>query len=276
MTTDSNAEFVESNRRLWNGWTGLHVDSDFYNVEGFCADPASRPLDSIEREVVGDIAGKRLLHLQCHFGLDSLRLALQGAQVTGVDFSADAIAAARALASRTGIDATFVESDVRSLPVEVPEGGYDIVYTSYGVLSWLPDLRPWAASVASRLAPGGRVCIIEAHPALWVFDEERSEPPLALRWEYFGKEPVRCEERGSYAAPEGDFEGVSYSWQHTFEATLMPLIAEGLVIESLREYPKIAWRHVPFMVQDAEGFWELPKDVGDIPLMFSLVARKRE
>lgn len=265
---------IEANRHLWNGWADLHVTSEYYDVEGFVADPAARPFDPIVRGVVGEIAGKRALHLQCHFGMDTLRLAMMGASVTGVDFSHKAIAAARALADRAGVDATFVEAEVGALPESIPRGAFDVVFTSYGVLSWLPDLEPWAATIASRLAPGGVFCIIEIHPTLWMFDEERMEPPLTMRYPYFGKEPLRFDEHGSYAVPDGDFDGESYSWPHDFEDIVGSLIGQGLVVESLREYPVIAWKHIPFMVRSEEGMWRFPPEMPDVPLMFSLTARK--
>lgn len=271
---DPNAELVESNRRLWNDWTGLHVGSEHYDVEGFLADPSARPLDSVVRDVVGDVSGARLLHLQCHFGLDSLRLALMGAEVTGVDFSPAAIAAASDLSERAGIPATFVESDVCDLSAEVPAESFDVAFTSYGTITWLPDLRPWAEGIASRLVAGGRLHVIDLHPTLWMFDEEVAEPPMAVRYPYFGREAIRWEEHGSYAVPDADYQGESFSWQHTFEEIVGSLLSAGLAVESLREYPKIAWRHAPFMVQDAEGMWVLPPGACGIPLMFSVTARK--
>jgi SAM-dependent methyltransferase len=265
---------LAANRDMWDGWTRLHVPSAYYDVEGFVADPASRPLDPIEREVVGDVSGKRLLHLQCHFGMDTLRLALAGARVTGVDFSAEGVCEARLLAERMGIDATFVQSDVCALPAEVPLESFDVVFTSFGAISWLPDLAPWARSIATRLAPGGTFHVIDMHPTLWMFDEDAAEPPLPLRYSYFSRDAVPFEMHGTYAVPEADFTAVAYSWQHTFEEILGSLLAEGLAIESLREYPRIAWQHVAYMTQDDDGFWHLPAEAGDIPLMFSLTARK--
>ena len=267
---------VAANRDLWERWTPHHLVSEFYDVEGFAEDPASRPLDSIVCDVIGDVAGARVLHLQCHFGLDTIRLALAGASVVGVDLSSEGIRAARELAARLGVSAEFVESDVRDLrPETVSAGdGFDVVFTSYGVISWLPDLRPWAATIARCLAPGGRFCMVEMHPTLWLYDEEAPDPPLPLRYSYFSHEPLVLKELGSYAAPDSGVEGTSYSWQHDFEEIVGSLLAEGLVIESLREYPKIHWRHVPYMVQDDDGFWRLPPEAGDVPLMFSLVARK--
>lgn len=268
-------EHIAANRDLWDTWAELHVDSDFYDVAGFLADPTSRPLDSIVRGLLGDISGARVLHLQCHFGMDTLRLALMGARVTGVDFSPKAIAAARELAAALGVRATFVESDVTRLGSEVPESSYDVVFTSYGAISWLPDLQPWAEAIASRLVPGGVVQVIDMHPTLWVFDEEERSTELHVRYSYFSHDVLPWQERGSYAAPQADFEAVSYSWQHTFEELIGSLVGVGLAIESLREYPLIAWQHMQFMVPAEEaGLWRMPADAGDIPLMFSISARK--
>jgi SAM-dependent methyltransferase len=271
---ESPRDHLAANREVWQEWTRLHVTSAFYDVEGFVADPSSRPLDPLVRGLVGDVAGRRLLHLQCHFGMDTLRFALMGATVTGVDFSAEAIEAARSLAARLGIDAAFVESDVCDLPAEVPEGAFDVVFTSYGTISWLPDLRPWAAGIASRLAPGGAFHIVDMHPTLWMFDEETPEPPLPVRYGYFGREAVRFEQRGSYAAPDADYQAVMYSWQHTFEEIVSALLAEGLVLDSLHEYPYISWQHAPFMTRGDDGFWRMPAGEVEIPLMFSISARK--
>ena len=268
---------VAANRELWNAWADLHVTSAFYDVDAFVADPKAHPLDSIVRETVGDVSGKRLLHLQCHFGLDTLRLALMGAQVTGVDFSPTAIAHANELSRRTGIPGTFVETDVRSLPAEVAPGSFDVVFTSYGAINWLPELTAWAETIASRLAPGGVFCIVEGHPSLWVWDEELPDPPLVVRYDYFGDgNPIVFPEKGSYAVPDADFEGESHSWQHTFEAIFGALLGAGLVIERLREYPRISWKQLPYLEQDDEGMWRLPEGMPEIPLLFALRARKPE
>jgi len=267
-------EHMAANRELWDAWAGLHVDSAFYDVDGFLADPAARPLDSIVRRVVGDVSEKRLLHLQCHFGMDTLRLALMGATVTGVDFSRKAIEAARELALAAGLDATFVEADVTALGDEVPREAFDVVFTSYGAISWLPDLRPWAEAIASRLVAGGVLHVIDVHPTLWIFDEEGGAMPPEIRYSYFSRDVLRWEECGSYAAPDSDFQSVSFSWQHTFEEIVGSLIDAGLAIESLREYSQIAWQHMAYMVQDDEGLWRLPPGAGEIPLMFSVSATK--
>jgi SAM-dependent methyltransferase len=269
------AEGIESNRKLWDAWTTAHVGSEFYDVDGFVDDPAARPFDSIVSEVLGEVAGERVLHLQCHFGLDTIRLALAGAEATGVDFSAEGVTSARALAKRMNVDVRFVRGNVLALPAEIEHEAFDLVFTSYGVLGWLPDLAAWADSIATRLAPGGRFAIVELHPFAWVFDEVSEEPPLTLRYPYFTSEAMVGAMQGSYAAPDSDVTGTSYEWMHTFEEILTALLERGLVIESLREYPLLAWQGFPFMVPAGEpGMWRLPDDAGDVPLMFSLTARK--
>jgi SAM-dependent methyltransferase len=266
-------EEVAVNLRLWNGWADLHMSGTDYDVEGFIASPGSRPFDRVTREVVGDVAGKRLLHLQCHIGIDTLRLALAGAvDVTGVDFSPRAIAAGRSIAERLDLPVRFVEADVTDLPDEVPEAAYDVVFTSYGTIKWLPDLDGWAQTIASRLAPGGVFHIIDVHPFLTVFDDVTTEPSLDVRYPYFSREPLRFEEHGSYADRDADFIADSYAWQHTFAEIVGSLLKHGLQIRRLQEYPVVAWKALEFMEEGEEGLWRLPPGAGDIPLMFSLTA----
>lgn len=268
-------DVTAANLHLWESWSEMHMSGTEYDVEGFLADPSSRPLDRVTRETVGDIAGKRLLHLQCHIGLDTVRLALMGAvDVTGVDFSPKALEGARMIADALRIPATFIEADVCALPQSVPAEAYDVVFTSYGTIMWLPDLEPWADSIASRLAPGGVFHIVDIHPFLTVFDDFAPEPPLAVRYPYFTREPLHFVEHGSYADRDADFEADSYAWQHTFEEIIGVLAKRGLVVERLREHPVVAWQALEFLVQDTEGLWRLPPGAGDLPLMFALTVRK--
>ena len=175
-------EEVAANLKLWDGWTDLHMTGTFYDVEGFVADPASRPFDWVTRGVVGDVTGKRLLHLQSHIGIDTVGLALAGAvNVTGVDFSPRAVAAAQSIARRLDLPVQFVHADVTDLPDTVPEAAFDIVFTSHGTIMWLPELEGWARMIASRLAPGGVFHIIDVHPFLTLFDDFSEEPPLKVR-----------------------------------------------------------------------------------------------
>jgi SAM-dependent methyltransferase len=192
--------FVAANRALWNEWTPIHVRSAFYDVDGWRS--GRRDLLPLLVDEVGDVAGKDLLHLQCHFGLDTLSWARRGARATGVDFSERAIEQARDLAAATGLDARFVVSDVVELPASL-EGDFDVVFTSLGVLSWLPDVPRWAEVVAHFVRPGGFFYIAEAHPFAWAFDDEDTATELRLRYHYWpSQEPLVFSDTESYADPE--------------------------------------------------------------------------
>ena len=265
---------IAANRELWQRWTALHVPSDFYDADGFAADPASRPFDRVVGELLGNLGGMRALHLQCHFGMDTLRLVRLGAEATGLDFSTAAIEAARDLSARAGIPATFIEGDVTSPPEELPSAAFDLVFTSYGTISWLPDLAPWAETVARSLAPGGVFKIADMHPTLWIFDDEGESPELRVKYSYFDRAPLEWEEYGSYASPGGEYTGTSHSWQHTFEEIIGTLIGAGLVIEEVREHPLLAWKFTPAMVEREPGLFGLPEGQPELPLMFTLSARR--
>ena len=266
---------VVANLKLWDGWADLHMSGTDYDVQGFVSDPASRPLDWVIREVVGDVRGKRLLHLQSHIGLDTVRFALTGAvDVMGVDFSPRAVEAARSIALRLGLPVEFVQADVVDLPSVVPEAAFDIVFTSYGTIMWLPELAGWARMIASRLRSGGVFHIIDVHPFLTVFDDFVEEPQLKIRYPYFSREPIYFEEHGSYADRAADFTADSYAWQHTFAEIVGSLLDSGLQVRRLAEYPVVTWKALEFMEQDEEGLWRMPSGSGDIPLMFSLSASR--
>jgi len=276
---DSMEGYVEANRGLWDAWTRLNLQSELYDVEGFVAG-RGRDLYAIDRAGPGDVRGKSLLHLQCHFGMDTIRWARHGATVTGVDFSPEAIAAARALATRMGVAATFVESDVYALPERL-DGKFDVVFTSHGVLGWLPDLDRWARVVAHFLAPGGIFYIVEAHPFLQIFDDRRAEPGLQLLYPYFhGPEPIREEHAGCYAEPDAPIRSVEHFWLHSMSEIIGSLLRAGLRIETFEEYPYLGWRFFPWMERGHDGWWRLPEHAGlptgpgSLPLMFSLTARR--
>jgi SAM-dependent methyltransferase len=276
---ENDASRIATNRDLWEGWTDLHVTSESYDVEGFKR--GRETLDAVELDgvlsVAGDVRGKSLLHLQCHFGLDTLSWARHGAKTAGVDFSEKAIAYARGLAEELSLDARFFCADVTdTLAVVTALAGetFDVVFTSHGVISWLPDLRPWARTIAATLRPGGTFLIADSHPFTWMFDDEVAEPVLRLKYDYFSREPLRFVEKGSYAAPDADFEGVSHSWQHPFDEMVGALREAGLEIVSLREYPYLYWRWFSWMTKDGQGRYWLPEGMPRIPLMFSLTAAR--
>jgi len=267
-------KFTRANRKLWNAWAKIHENSEFYNLTGFKAGELS--LKSIEIAELGDVSGKSLLHLQCHFGMDTLSWARLGARVTGVDLSDEAIALARSLADELNLDARFVCADIYELPQNL-EGKFDIVFTSYGVLAWLGNLVLWAQAIAHFLKPGGVFYMVEIHPFSDTLDWQRDKPELNVRYPYFhSPEPESFDAETSYAEPgiQHTEPITNYQWFHSLSDVINALIEAGLRIEFLHEFPMTVFRQLPFMEQNADGWWRLPGGLPKIPLLFSLKAIK--
>ena len=264
----SDAGFIESNKTVWDQWSDKGFTPAFDKIERFRA--GEEILQLFELEEIGDVTGKSLLHLQCHFGLDTLAWARRGATVTGVDFSDTSIELATKLASDLGLpDARFVRSDVFGLP-DVLDEKFDIVYTSFGVLAWLPDLDRWAQVIAHFLKPGGFFYVAEYHPFPLVFDDSsRTLDPVLRHPDFRTPEPI------SY--PGGvDGEFTVYGWPYTLGEVVSSLATAGLSIEFLHEFPFSESPHVSYLVPAEDGTWRLPPESGDLPLVFSVKATKRE
>ena len=266
-------EYLKANQKLWNEWTGEHEKSPFYDLEGFKA--GRERLRSIELEELGDVRGKTLLHLQCHFGLDTLAWARHGAIVTGVDLSDESIRLARSLSKELNIPAQFICSDILTLPDPL-QGQFDIVFTSYGVLHWIRDLKRWAQVIVHFLRSGGFFYIVEDHPFMRVFS---SDPEQGIKVDnpyFFSEEPYKAETEGSYAT---NFEGEKrtyYMWDHSIGEIVTSLIEAGLRIEFLHEFPFALRAKFPTMVKGEDGYWRFGREHNMIPLLFSLKARKPE
>jgi SAM-dependent methyltransferase len=267
---------LRSNRELWDAWTKIHVASEFYDVASFRNGERPIRINDDERAEVGSVEGRTLLHLQCHFGLDTLSWSRLGATVTGIDFSGDAIEAATALARELVIPATFIQSDLYHLP-EVLDERFDIVYTSGGVLEWLPDITGWGRVAASFVRPGGFLYLNEVHPVAQVFENEGVAPgELRLTYPYWTHaEPLRFEVNGSYADRTAPTEGlVNYSWDHSLGEIVTALADAGLRLEFLHEFDFMRWR-ADFLVEGDDRRWRLPQgSKGSLPLSFSLKASK--
>jgi SAM-dependent methyltransferase len=267
---------LRSNRDLWDAWTRIHLGSAFYDVASFRSGERPVRVADYEREEVGSVEGRTLLHLQCHFGLDTLSWARLGATVTGVDFSGVAIDAARMLAAELGLSATFVQSELARLPA-VLDGQFDIVYTSCGVLGWLPDIRSWGRVAAHFVRPGGFLYLTEIHPVAQVFAEDGVAPgELRLAYPYWSHpEALRFEVQGSYADRDAPTPGlVEYGWDHSLGEIVTSLADAGLRIEFLHELDFVRWP-LGFLVEGADGRWRLPDGTkGNLPLFFSLKATK--
>lgn len=266
---------MKANRELWDKLAKIHHKSEFYDLEGFLK--GKQTLDPIEIEELPDLSGKKLLHLMCHFGMDTLSLARLGADATGVDFSSEAIELAKELGKTAEIDARFVCSNVYDLPEKLDEK-FDIVFTSGGVIMWLPDLEEWARVIAHFLKLGGFFYIREFHPFGYVFDNEDDVTELRVKYPYFqGKEPLKFEAEGSYASGDAKTgKAPSFEWNHRISEIINVLIGAGLTIDFFHEFPMTTYKALPFMIQKEPGRWVLPENEDKIPLMFSLKATKRD
>jgi SAM-dependent methyltransferase len=259
-----------ANQALWDEWVKINAASKMYDLASFKTGRSS--LHELELTELGEVDGRSLLHLQCHFGMDSLSWARCGAQVTGIDFSEEGIALARSLSAELDIPARFVCSDLYDLPHHL-EGQFDIVYTSYGVLTWLSDLNRWAKIVAHFLKPGGVFYIAEFHPFAMVFDEQA--PELRLRYPYTSPEAMVFEVQGSYADTAAEVkETHTYEWTYPLGEVVSALCAAGLRIQFLHEFPYTSWAMLPFLEQHEDGNYYVPGKEYTIPLMFSIRAIK--
>jgi SAM-dependent methyltransferase len=269
-------EQIGDNLKTWEAWTQIHVGSDFYDVTSFR--DGRRPIRVRDYEIaeMGPVAGKSLLHLQCHFGLDTLSWGRLGARVTGADFSPAAIAAARELATDVGAEAEFVVSDLYELPRNL-DRQFDVVYTSRGVIGWLPDIRRWGQVVGHFVKPGGVFYMTEIHPVAQAFDDEDVAPgELRLRYPYWEHEPpLTFDVHGSYADRDAPTDGLrEHSWNHGLGEIVTALIDGGLQIEFVHEFDFAEWA-VPFLVEGPDGRWRLPPETkGSLPLFFSIRASK--
>ena len=265
--------FKNVNLDHWNTLVPGHFESAYYDVPGFLAGKIA--LDKIERNEVGNVCGKTLLHLQCHFGLGTLSWARLGALATGVDFSSSAIEMANHLADEANLNATFIRSNVLDLSRNLKEE-FDIVFTSYGVLCWLPTLETWGQEVASHLKSGGRFHLIEFHPLLTAL-EVRTDGSIGLSASYFnhGVQVYPPDGLGSYATPEIPVDVTTYEWSHSLGEVINALIQAGLRINRLNEYSYVtSGESFGCLNQEREGFWRMLDTEIDIPLTYSIHASK--
>lgn len=258
-------DHLATNRSLWDAWTAIHESSAFYDIDAFRAGDST--LHSIELELVGDVGGRELLHLQCHFGLDTLSWARRGARVTGIDFSEPAIALARGLAEDQALAAEFLCREVTSLPVEWTDR-FDVVFTSYGVLPWLPDLDAWARTIARVLAPDGRFFLVEFHPFATMLDEEGR-----IRHPYFRSDgPARYDLQGSYADRAAPVAHEAFEWAFSLSDVHTALVDAGLTVRRLLEYPFSPFGCYEFLEQTGPHRWEVRGSDVEVPLVFAMEA----
>jgi len=263
-----------ANRDNWNERVAIHLASDAYAVERFIDDPKdiSEPV-TFDHTAVGDVQGKSLLHLQCHFGRDTLSWARLGANVTGIDFSGKAIQAARKLSEDSKTPGRFIESELYDSPEALKET-FDIVYTSVGALCWLPDIRGWAQVVASFLKPGGLFYVRDTHPMFLALDLDRPDETLVVQHPYFGApDPEVYEAEFSYAGDGKLTHTTNYEWAHGLGEIVTALIGAGLRIECFNEHRFLDWHGMACMERGDDGLYRMPLHLErNLPLQFSIRA----
>ncbi len=264
----------QANLSNWNNRAALHIRdaTGFYNVDRFLAgEDTLCPIGSAE---IGDVKGKTLLHLQCHFGLDTLSLARRGAVVTGLDFSPVAIEGARDLARKANVLATFVEADVYDAR-KVIEGTFDRVYSTWGTICWLPDVKRWAKVVSDMLSPGGTFYFLDSHPSAQVLDQHNGRLEPTYGWRTPKEKPDMFEESHSYTGDAHDETVKLYNWIHPLSEIIGGLLEAGLQLEFLHEHEYLPYKLFPMMVPVGNGMFRLPDGSVPIPLSFSLRAVKK-
>ncbi|WP_400191447.1 class I SAM-dependent methyltransferase [Hymenobacter sp. B81] len=265
----SPAAYLDLNRALWNARTGPHLTSDFYALDAFRAGQTS--LNAIELGLLGELRGRDVLHLQCHFGQDTLSLARLGARAVGVDLSDQAIAAALALSAELSLPAEFICCDVYEAPAHLAGRQFDVVFTSYGVLGWLPDLDQWAAVVAGSLRPGGRLVLVEFHPVVWMFDNDFTR----IQYGYFNDGPIEETEEGTYADRAAPITHQSITWNHSLSEVIGSLLRQGLELTGFAEYDYSPYNCFAHAVANPDGSFHIGPLGRKAPLVYSVTARKK-
>ncbi len=265
---NKNQNYLEINRQSWNQRTDIHVNSEFYDLENFIKGKSS--LNYVEINLLGDISGKSVLHLQCHFGQDSFSLERKGASVTGVDFSDQAIDKAQQLAQQLNSTAKFICCDLYDLPKYLDQK-FDIVFTSYGTIGWLPDLEPWAKIIAQFLKPNGQFVLVEFHPVVWMFDNDFEK----VAYRYFKSEPIVETEQGTYADKNADLTITSMTWNHSIAEVLNSLIQNGLEINLFNEYDYSPYNCFNKTISCGKNKYRIEHLADKIPMLYALKASKK-
>lgn len=264
---ESSRDYFETNRQTWNKKVAVHAKSEMYQLEAF--KKGARSLKSYELEALGDVSGKSLLHLQCHFGQDTLSFSRMGASCVGVDLSDEGIRLARELNDELGLDAKFFCCNVLDTSEHITKE-FDIVFTSYGVIGWLPDLQPWAQMIAERLISGGIFYMVEFHPIVWMFDY--LDGKREMKYGYMQNEAIYEEYQGTYADEESKMISKEYGWNHGLGEVITSLTEAGLQIEYLKEYDESPYNVLPDLVETESGNFVTKDNL--YPLIFSIKASK--
>lgn len=276
-TSDQRSK-MDVNRRNWNARVPVHLGPDGYQIDRLVNDPSAlSDVVTFDQPYLGDLTGLDVVHLQCHLGTDTLSLARLGASISGLDFSPDALAAARQLAERCGVDARFVEGNVYNAPALLGRT-YDMVYTGVGAINWLPDINRWAEVVSAVLRPGGRLHMTEGHPLAMTLSDDATPSNIIIEYPYFEGTPAMSFSQVETYAGSGEVASpLSYEWAHNLGAIVQALINADLVIDRLDEHRSLPWTFLPWMEPDPDrdGWYRWPEQFRDsIPLSFTVAAHK--
>lgn len=265
---DHSKNYLEINKQTWNNKTDIHIASDFYDIEGFMKGKST--LNDIELALLGNISGKKILHLQCHFGQDTMTFSRMGAQSVGIDLSDKAVERAIELAEKLNLNTQFICCDVYEAP-NILEEQFDIVFTSYGTIGWLPDLDKWAKVVSHFLKPNGKFVFAEFHPVVWMYDNDFKE----VFYSYFNIEPIIEDESGTYADRNSSITTQTVTWNHSISEVINALIKNGLEIDCFNEYDYSPYNCFNETEEFEKGKYRIKHFLNKIPMVYSLKAIKK-
>ena len=273
----SQREAFDLNRGMWDDRVGTHWASKMYSRHADDLRAGGHCLPGALIDLAGDVAGKSLVHLQCHMGMETLSWSRLGARAVGVDFSAPALERAAHLRDELGFDTRFVQSNVYDAVDELGAGGFDRVFVSVGSLCWLPDVPRWAEVVGALLKPGGRLVMNEGHPVCGMLGQPKGKIHLEPTYTYFSDAGLVFEGDETYVESDQPLKMMkSVEWSHPIGEVVTSLIKAGLVIDLLDESPDCCWPAYPMMQKTGDETWELPKPMrGKVPMMYTLTAHKR-
>lgn len=268
MALNDSEEYLKLNKETWNNKVDMHYESAFYDNTTF--NNGRNSLNDIETELLGDVSGKTILHLQCHFGQDTVSFSRLGAKATGVDFSEKAIEKALELARINKTDTKFILSDVYSLP-EVLNEKFDIVFTSYGTIGWLPDIEKWASVIAQFLKPGGIFVFAEFHPVIWMFDNDFTH----VAYNYFKDEVIVEHEEGTYADRSKNTRFTTMTWNHSISSVFSALMDAGVNVKIFKEYNYSPYNCFLHTEEFSPGKYRIKSLGNKVPMVYALKGIKQ-
>ena len=261
-------DYVEKNRQSWNKRTDYHIKSDFYDLNNFLKGKSS--LHNIELKLLGNISNKSILHLQCHFGQDTISLGRLGASVIGVDLSDNAINKAKSLSDQTNTKVSFICCDIYDLPQHLDKQ-FDIVFISYGAIGWLPDLNKWGQIISRFLKSNGKLILVEFHPVFVMFENYFEK----VDYSYFNRGPVIYTDSGTYADKNAIINQEYVLWNHPISDILNNLIKNNLEINSFDEFDYSPDNRLGETIEFEPGKYRTKDHDNKIPMVYAIVATKK-